>query len=69
MQHAVKQERYRNRLRDEGLRPAQIWVPDSRRKGFAEECRRQSLNVRQSTGEREVLEWLEQAAAMTEGWK
>lgn len=28
-----------------GLRPAQIWVPDTRRAGFAEECRRQSLAV------------------------
>jgi hypothetical protein len=28
-----------------GLRPIQIWVPDTRRPGFAEECRRQSLIV------------------------
>jgi hypothetical protein len=38
-------ERVRKRreaLRDSGLRPVQIWVPDTRRPGFAEECRRQS---------------------------
>ena len=28
-----------------GLRPVQIWVPDTRRPGFAEECRRQSRLV------------------------
>lgn len=33
----------RNALRAAGLRPVQIWVPDTRRPGLAEECRRQSL--------------------------
>jgi hypothetical protein len=28
-----------------GLRPVQVKVPDTRRPGFAEECRRQSLIV------------------------
>lgn len=28
-----------------GLRPVQIWVPDTRRPGFAEECRRQAQAV------------------------
>ena len=32
----------RDALRAAGLRPLQIWVPDTRRPGFAEECRRQS---------------------------
>jgi len=32
-------------LRAAGLRPVQIWVPDTSRPGFAEECRRQSLLV------------------------
>ena len=32
----------REALREAGLRPIQIWVPDTRRPGFAEECRRQS---------------------------
>lgn len=35
----------REALRAAGLRPIQIWVPDTRRPGFAEECRRQSLAV------------------------
>lgn len=32
----------REALRDAGLRPVQIWVPDTRRPDLAEECRRQS---------------------------
>lgn len=32
-------------LRAAGLRPLQIWVPDTSRPGFAEECRRQSVVV------------------------
>ncbi len=35
----------RDALRAAGLRPVQIWVPDMRRPGFADECRRQSLAV------------------------
>jgi hypothetical protein len=35
----------RDALRSAGLRPVQIWIPDTRRPGFAEECRRQSLTV------------------------
>ncbi|WP_342150471.1 antitoxin MazE family protein [Methylorubrum sp. SB2] len=36
---------HRAALRAAGLRPVQIWVPDTRRPGFAEECRRQSQVV------------------------
>lgn len=37
--------RHRDALRAAGLRPIQIWVPDTRRPGFAEECRRQAARV------------------------
>jgi Protein of unknown function (DUF3018) len=36
---------YRERMRAAGLRPAQIWVPDSRAPGFADKCRRQARAV------------------------
>lgn len=55
-------------LRAAGFRPVQIWVPDTRREGFAEECRRQSLLLRDDSQEPEVLDWLE-AAADREGWQ
>jgi hypothetical protein len=40
-----KVRRHRDRLRAQGLRPVQIWVPDTRAPGFAEEARRQSAAV------------------------
>ena len=38
-------QKYRDNLRHAGLRPIQIWIPDTRAPGFAEECRRQSKLV------------------------
>jgi len=37
--------RRRAKLRAAGLRPIQIWVPDTKRPGFAEECRHESLII------------------------
>ena len=39
---------HRQRLRQQGLRPIQIWVPDMRSPSFAAEARRQSLAVARS---------------------
>ena len=39
---------HRDRLRQQGLRPIQIWVPDTRSPDFAAEAHRQSLAVAQS---------------------
>jgi hypothetical protein len=36
---------YRQRMRAAGLRPVQIWVPDSRDPNFAEKCRAQARAV------------------------
>ena len=40
--------RHRSRLRGEGLRPVQLWLPDVRSPAFAAEARRQSLLVASS---------------------
>lgn len=37
--------KHRARLREQGLRPIQIWVPDVRSPHFAEEAHRQSRAV------------------------
>jgi len=39
---------HRNRLRKQGLRPIQIWVPDVRSPKFAAEAHRQSKAVAKS---------------------
>lgn len=61
-------QKHRMALRAAGLRPVQIWVPDTRRAGFAEECRRQSLALRGDAHEQDTLDWLA-AAADTDGWE
>ena len=38
---AERVKRRRDKMRASGLRPVQIWVPDTRAAGFAAECRRQ----------------------------
>ena len=50
---------HRNRLREAGLRTIRIWVPDSRRPGFAGECRRQSRLLQSDPAERRALEFIE----------
>jgi len=39
---------HRKRLRQQGLRPIQIWVPDMRSPAFSAEAHRQSLAVARS---------------------
>ena len=43
-----KVQAHRQRLRKQGLRPIQIWVPDVRSPEFAAEAHRQSLAVARS---------------------
>ncbi len=60
-------EKRRAALRLAGLRPVQIWVPDTRRPLFAEECHRQSASLLNDPQESETLRWAE-SAADAEGW-
>ncbi|HUK41383.1 MAG TPA: antitoxin MazE family protein [Candidatus Acidoferrales bacterium] len=61
-------QRYRARMRRAGLRLVQLWVPDTRARGFAEECRRQSRAAKKRRrDEEEALTWLDETRD-TEGW-
>jgi hypothetical protein len=42
---ARRMARYRDRMRAAGLRPVQIWLPDTSARGFAAKCRRQALAI------------------------
>ncbi len=64
---SVRVQKHRDALRAAGLRPVQIWVPDTRQQDFAAECRRQSLLVHEDPHEAEILDWLG-AAADRQGW-
>jgi len=65
---AQRVQKHRLALRAAGLRPVQIWVPDTRLPGFAAECRRQCLTLRKGRSEAGHLKWLA-SIADTEGWK
>lgn len=57
-------QKRRDALRAAGLRPVQIWVPDTRAPGFEEEYRRQSALVGAADrANPEEMAFLEAAAA------
>ena len=61
-------ERYRERMRRAGFRLVQLWVPDTRARGFAEECRRQSrAAARNKRAENDAMAWIERNEDPT-GW-
>ncbi len=61
-------QRYRDRMRRAGFRLVQLWVPDTRAPGFADECRRQSrIAAGNQRAEDDALAWIE-AVRDAEGW-
>ncbi|HEV7123717.1 MAG TPA: antitoxin MazE family protein [Rhodanobacter sp.] len=60
---------HRTKLRRAGLRPVQIWVPDTRRPGFAKECRRQCLAAaRADARDADTQRFMDAALTDVEGW-
>lgn len=52
-----------------GLRPVQIWVPDTKRADFAQECKRQSQSVHEADGaDADLLEFMDAALADLDGF-
>ena len=52
-----------------GLRPVQIWVPDTRRPDFEAECRRQCQLVTQADGaDTDVKHLLAETLTDVDGW-
>ena len=60
----VKVRRHRERLREQGLRPIQIWVPDVRASSFKSEAHRQSLAVAASAHAREDQAFIDAVSAV-----
>lgn len=62
-------QKHRDALRMAGLRPVQIWVPDTRRSDFAQECRRQCLLVVQAdSADTAMHQLMDEALADVDGW-
>lgn len=61
--------KHRDALRMAGLRPVQIWVPDTRRPGFTAECRRQSQIASQADlADTDMQDFMDAALAEIDGW-
>ena len=59
---AERVQKYRASLRAQGLRPVQIWVPDVRAPGFADECARQaSLAAAADRADPDLMSFLDAA--------
>ena len=68
---AARVQKRRAALRAAGLRPVQIWVPDTRRPGFAEECRRQAQVIAQAdAADRDLQDFMDAALMdLDDEWK
>ncbi|HEY1885420.1 MAG TPA: antitoxin MazE family protein [Roseiarcus sp.] len=63
----IKVRNHRERLRAQGLRPIQIWVPDVRSPAFRAEARRQSLAVAASPQARDDQVFVDSISAWPKG--
>jgi hypothetical protein len=64
----LRVQKHRIALRDAGLRPIQIWVPDTQAPGFFEECRRQSALVAAADrADNELMSFLDDSLADLDG--
>lgn len=62
-------QKHRDALRKAGLRPIQIWVPDTRRPDFAQECRRQSQLVAQADmADPDMQQFVDETVADVDAW-
>lgn len=63
-------QKHRAALKAAGMRPIQIWVPDTRAPGFADECRRQSLLASAlDSQDPDLMTLLDEALADVDGWE
>ncbi|WP_286817216.1 antitoxin MazE family protein [Desulfobacter sp. UBA2225] len=62
-------QKRRAALRNAGLRPIQLWVPDTRRPEFTDECRRQSrLAAQADRANAALLDFMNNAVTDIDGW-
>jgi hypothetical protein len=65
---AIRVAKHRAELRKKGLRPVQIWVPDTRSKAFRAKWLRATRKLANDPQEAELLEFIEKAQDFS-GWR
>jgi len=63
----VRVRKHRQQLRAEGLKPVQIWIPDTRSERFRRKCEQESLSLSADPLEADTLAWIDEVAD-TDGW-
>ncbi len=63
----VRVRKHREQLRAEGLKPVQIWIPDTRSESFRRKCERESLLLAADPLEADTLAWIAEVSD-TDGW-
>jgi len=59
--------KHREQLRADGLKPIQLWIPDTRSESFRQKCERESLLLATDPLETETLDWIAEVAD-SDGW-
>lgn len=68
MQTAERVQKHRAALREAGLRPVQIWVYDTGKPNFADECKKQCFLVSQADKSAAIGQFMDEALADIDGW-
>jgi hypothetical protein len=63
----IRVRKHREQLRAAGLRPVQLWLPDTSSENFRRKCERESLSLTNDPLEDETLAWIADVAD-TDGW-
>jgi hypothetical protein len=59
--------KHREQLRAAGLKPVQLWLPDTASERFRKKCAQESLSLANDPLEAETLAWIAEVAD-TDGW-
>ena len=59
--------KHRESLRAAGMKPVQIWIPDTQSESFRQKCERESLSLVADPQEAAALAWIADVAD-TDGW-
>ncbi|MDR1187159.1 MAG: antitoxin MazE family protein [Bifidobacteriaceae bacterium] len=58
--------KHRAKLRADGFRPIQLWLPETRSAEYAAEARRQAVIANKADERDDVMDWLEESNAWPE---
>lgn len=61
-------QKHRAKLRKAGMKPVQIWVPDTKSKAFIAECQRQSQLIAKAD-DSTIANFMAEALNEVEGWE